>query len=124
MSAVLFGPYVGDTEMSDSRWELVENMKVDNGSSMVVVTEEMYRTEVMDMGHPVYSRRELGLIHKLTKSADAFRNIQKLKRVFPECKVVEVSEHEPKNCPHRTERWKLYLDMDWPKPKKRNWWGK
>jgi len=72
------------------RWVIVRDIKADPGGCMAIIESEAYRTPCMahNPGIPVYTRQELEMVKSIPHSAEVFRSIQRVKRVFPASRVV------------------------------------
>jgi hypothetical protein len=72
------------------KWIVSHDIKSDPGGSMAIVDREIYRAPCMthNPGVPVYTRDELEKVKKQPHSADVFRAIQKIKKVFPKARIL------------------------------------
>ena len=77
----------------NGRWVVVRDIKADPGGSMAIIEDDVYRSPCMshNPGVPTYTRREISIIKKDEKSAELFRSVQAIKRVFPTARVKGVS---------------------------------
>lgn len=72
------------------KWAVIRDIKADPGGSMAVVESDAYRSPCMthNPGVPVYSKKELTIIKQVPQSAELFRAVQRIKKVFPTSRVV------------------------------------
>lgn len=83
-------------EMGPSgRWAINRDIPADPGGSMAIISDERYRSPCMhyNPGVPIYLKSELAMLKKVKKNAPLFRFVQKVKRAFPNARIVHI---EPK----------------------------
>lgn len=72
------------------RWAITRDIKADPGGAMAVIEKEVYRSPCVshNPGVPVYSKVELASLKKMPNSAELFRAVQRIKRIFTNARVV------------------------------------
>jgi len=75
-----------------NRWAVIRDIKADPGGCMAVIESEAYLAPCMshNPGVPVYTKKELTIIKSMHHSADVFRAMQMVKKVFPMACVKKV----------------------------------
>lgn len=78
------------------KWVLVREIKADPGGCMAIVDGEAYRSPCAEHnpGVPIYTRTELEMIKQAPHSAQLFRIVQNVKRLFKNSRVIRTAREK------------------------------